>query len=135
MSLAAAVRDREGGLGAAVEDGGSNFSVGQRQLLCLARAALRGTKLLLMDEATANVDEGTDASIAAALRTAFPAATVLTVAHRLATVIDYELVCVLSEGRVAEFGAPAELLRAGAALPPRPAPMRRSTVPPGSCER
>jgi ABC-type multidrug transport system fused ATPase/permease subunit len=101
-----------------VEDAGANFSVGQRQLLCLARAALRGTRVLLMDEATANVDEGTDEQISTALRTAFPAATVITVAHRLATVIDYDFVCVLSEGRVAEFGAPHDLLREGAALAP-----------------
>ena len=116
VSLAGAVEAREGALGAAVEEGGSNWSVGQRQLLCLARAALRGTKMLLMDEATANVDEGTDALIAAALRTAFPAATILTVAHRLSTVIDFDTVVVLNEGRVAEFGAPHELLREGAAL-------------------
>jgi len=99
-----------GGLSAPIAEGGSNLSVGQRQLLCLARAVLRANPVLLMDEATANVDPATDAAIAAAVRTHFADATVVTIAHRLGTVIDADVVLVMGGGRALEFGHPHELL-------------------------
>ena len=99
-----------GGLDAEVTESGGNMSVGQRQLLCLARAILRANSVLLMDEATANVDPATDAAIASAIRTHFASATVITIAHRLGTVIDADLVLVIGEGRVLDFGSPHELL-------------------------
>jgi ABC-type multidrug transport system fused ATPase/permease subunit len=99
------------GLGCDVEDKGANFSVGQRQLLCLARALLRNSRILLLDEATASVDAESDALIHRILREEFRAATVLTIAHRLATIADADRVCVLDRGHVAEYDAPHTLLQ------------------------
>ncbi|KAM9779656.1 multidrug resistance-associated protein 1-like [Neosynchiropus ocellatus] len=91
-------------------EGGENLSVGQRQLLCLARALLRKTKVLVLDEATAAVDMETDNLIQSTIRTQFEDCTVLTIAHRLNTIMDYTRVLVLDHGRIKEFGAPEELL-------------------------
>lgn len=92
-----------------VAEEGGNWSAGQRQLLCLARASLRRSRLALADEATSACDAATDAAVQAAMRTAFEGATVLTVAHRLGTVAACDLILVLSAGRLAEMGPPAEL--------------------------
>ena len=93
-----------------VEEGGSNFSVGQRQLFCLARALLRPTCILLMDEVTANIDYQTDALIQESLRVHFSQHTIITIAHRINTIIDYDRVIVLKNGIIAEFDSPANLL-------------------------
>lgn len=93
-----------------VEEGGQNYSVGERQLLCLARVLLAKPKVLVMDEATASVDGETDAFIQGMLRTRFVGTTLLTVAHRLNTIMDYDSILVMDKGRAAEFGTPKELL-------------------------
>ncbi|KAJ3031489.1 UNVERIFIED_CONTAM: hypothetical protein HDU68_003429 [Siphonaria sp. JEL0065] len=104
------VSKSEGQLDGQVDSGGENLSVGERQLLCLSRAMLKTPKILIMDEATANVDYETDAMIQKALREDFKDATVLTIAHRLNTVIDYDRVMVLEKGNLAEFDSPKNLL-------------------------
>ncbi|KAL1778841.1 multidrug resistance-associated protein 1 [Sigmodon hispidus] len=92
-------------------EGGENLSVGQRQLVCLARALLRKTKILVLDEATAAVDLETDDLIQSTIRTQFDDCTVLTIAHRLNTIMDYTRVIVLDKGEVRECGSPSELLQ------------------------
>ncbi|XP_030653903.1 multidrug resistance-associated protein 1 [Nomascus leucogenys] len=92
-------------------EGGENLSVGQRQLVCLARALLRKTKILVLDEATAAVDLETDDLIQSTIRTQFEDCTVLTIAHRLNTIMDYTRVIVLDKGEIQEYGAPSDLLQ------------------------
>ncbi|TPP56724.1 hypothetical protein FGIG_04960 [Fasciola gigantica] len=104
------------GLQAPITASGANFSTGQRQLLALARAMLGGNRILVVDEATANVDPGTDFVIQKTIRSQFASCTVLTVAHRLHTVIDNELIVVMEGGRIVEVGAPHELLNPEVAL-------------------
>ncbi|XP_069467621.1 ATP-binding cassette sub-family C member 2 [Ambystoma mexicanum] len=94
-----------------VSEGGENLSVGQRQLLCLARALLRKSKILILDEATAAVDLETDNLIQTTIRNEFADCTVLTIAHRLHTIMDSNRVMVLDAGRIVEFDEPKELLR------------------------
>merc|ERR1712088_756297 len=93
-----------------VAEGGENLSVGQRQLVCLARALLRKTKILILDEATAAVDLETDDLIQATIRKEFKECTVLTIAHRLNTILDYDRIMVLDKGIIAEFDSPNSLL-------------------------
>ncbi|CAD5123707.1 DgyrCDS12027 [Dimorphilus gyrociliatus] len=99
-----------------VEASGSNFSAGERQLLCLARAMLRKNKILIIDEATANVDSNTDSLIQEVVRERFENCTVLTIAHRLETIIDSDRVFVVDAGRIAENDHPYNLLQNEAGL-------------------
>ncbi|XP_074103395.1 multidrug-Resistance like Protein 1 isoform X2 [Cotesia typhae] len=94
-----------------VSEGGDNLSVGQRQLICLARALLRKTKILILDEATAAVDLETDDLIQRTIREEFKDCTVLTIAHRLNTILDSDRVIVLDKGVITEFDKPENLLQ------------------------
>jgi len=105
------IDDLPQGLDSPVSEGGSNFSVGQRQLLCLARAILSQNKILVLDEATANIDRRTDQLLQEALEESFREGTILAVAHRLDTIIEFDYCMVLGGGKVLEYGSPAELIR------------------------
>eukprot|EP00076_Gallus_gallus_P042034 XP_025007572.1 canalicular multispecific organic anion transporter 1 isoform X2 [Gallus gallus] len=94
-----------------VSEGGENLSVGQRQLVCLARALLRKAKILILDEATAAVDLETDHLIQTTIRSAFADCTVLTIAHRLHTIMDSNRVMVMHAGKIVEFDSPEKLLQ------------------------
>ena len=105
------VSELEGQLQFTVSDAGSNFSVGEKQLFCLARALVRNNKVLMLDEATSNVDMLTDSVIQRIIRTHFRDATVLTIAHRLNTIIDADSIIVMGNGRVKECGTPWLMLQ------------------------
>ncbi|XP_054155290.1 ATP-binding cassette subfamily C member 4-like [Oppia nitens] len=111
VQLKHAVQELRGELDAELSEGGSNFSVGQRQLVCLARAILRSNRVLVLDEATANVDHQTDSLIQTTIRNKFSDCTVLTIAHRLNTIIDSHRVLVLDAGEIIEFDTPLALLQ------------------------
>jgi ABC-type multidrug transport system fused ATPase/permease subunit len=107
------VASMAGGLDALVGEGGEGLSVGQRQLLCLARAILRRARVVVLDEATASIDQATDALIQQSIRSDFGGqggSTLLTIAHRLSTVLDYDRIMVLDGGRLAEFDTPERLM-------------------------
>lgn len=110
VKLKEVISEMPAGLNTKISEGGTNFSVGQRQLVCLARAILRENKILVMDEATANVDPQTDALIQNTIRLKFANCTVLTIAHRLNTVMDSDRILVMDAGRCVEFASPHELL-------------------------
>ncbi|AOA60656.1 ABC type transmembrane transporter of MRP/CFTR family [Komagataella phaffii CBS 7435] len=99
------------GLDAKVSEGGLNLSVGQRQLMCLARALLNSSKILVLDEATAAVDVETDTLIQKTIRSEFKDRTILTIAHRLDTIMDSDKIVVMDKGEIKEFDTPANLLK------------------------
>ncbi|KTF77599.1 hypothetical protein cypCar_00047250 [Cyprinus carpio] len=111
VQLKAAVEDLPAKLETELAESGSNFSVGQRQLVCLARAILRKNRILIIDEATANVDPRTDELIQKTIRDKFKECTVLTIAHRINTIIDSDRILVLDAGRIHEYDAPHVLLQ------------------------
>ena len=96
-------------LDAVVEEEGLNFSLGQRQLMALARALVRGSQIIVCDEATSSVDMDTDQKIQKTMATAFRGKTLLCIAHRLKTIINYDRICVMDQGRIAELDAPLRL--------------------------
>ena len=104
------VNSLEAGLQNEIAEGGENMSIGQRQLICLARALLRKTKVLILDEATAAIDLETDDLIQATIRSEFKDCTILTIAHRLNTIMDYDRIMVLDNGSLIEFDSPKTLV-------------------------
>ena len=107
--MAGPVENHPDGLDRPLEEGGSNLSAGQRQLLCMARALLRKARVLVLDEATASIDMETDDLIQQTLREQLDGVTVVTIAHRLNTILDYDKVLVMDHGQLAEAGPPSEL--------------------------
>ncbi|KUI61105.1 Oligomycin resistance ATP-dependent permease YOR1 [Cytospora mali] len=96
-----------------VEEEGLNFSLGQRQLIALARVLVRGSRIVVCDEATSNVDLDTDEKIQRTMLEAFKGKTVLTIAHRIRTIINYDRICVMQQGQIIELGTPRELWELG----------------------
>ncbi|KAJ3656120.1 hypothetical protein Zmor_015218 [Zophobas morio] len=110
VKLKEAVSNMSGNLHSNLSEGGTNFSVGQKQLICLARAMLKNNNILILDEATANVDPQTDELLQSTIRKSFANCTVLTIAHRLHTIMDSDKVLVMDEGYAVEFDHPYVLL-------------------------
>ncbi|XP_050246580.1 ABC transporter C family member 3-like [Quercus robur] len=104
------VRKKEGKLDSTVSENGENWSVGQRQLVCLGRVLLKKSKVLVLDEATASVDTATDNLIQQTLRQHFSNCTVITIAHRITSVLDSDMVLLLSNGLIEEYDSPTRLL-------------------------
>lgn len=111
VHLKSVITNLNSGLETKMSEGGMNLSVGQKQLVCLARAIIRNNRILVMDEATANVDPSTDALIQETIRESFARCTVLTIAHRLHTIMDSDKVLVMDGGQVIEFDHPFALLQ------------------------
>jgi ABC-type multidrug transport system fused ATPase/permease subunit len=111
VKLREKVEDLTGALSHPLTSSSADLSVGEKQLVCLARALLKDCKILMMDEATANVDQVTDQFIQTQIRTHFKHITVITIAHRLQTVLDNDLIVVMHQGQAAEVGTPQELIQ------------------------
>ncbi|KAK1581098.1 hypothetical protein Q3G72_003061 [Acer saccharum] len=104
------VRKKEGKLDSKVTENGENWSMGQRQLVCLGRVLLKKSKVLVLDEATASVDTATDNLIQQTLRQHFTDCTVITIAHRITSILDSDMVLLLSQGLIEEYDSPTKLL-------------------------
>jgi len=113
VQLKKLVEDLPGQLEFKLKESGTNLSAGERQLVCLARALVQKSKIIIMDEATANVDFKTDRLIQEVIRDKFKDSTVVTIAHRLNTIVDYDKVLVLDGGPVVEFDTPNVLMKKG----------------------
>ncbi|KAI4348060.1 hypothetical protein L6164_008821 [Bauhinia variegata] len=105
------VEEKEKGLDTSVVEDGSNWSMGQRQLFCLGRALLRRSRILVLDEATASIDNATDLILQKTIRTEFADCTVITVAHRIPTVMDCTMVLAISDGKLVEYDEPVNLMK------------------------
>lgn len=105
------VEEKDDGLDSLVLQDGSNWSMGQRQLFCLGRALLKRSQILVLDEATASIDNATDAILQKTIRTEFAECTVITVAHRIPTVMDCTMVLGISDGLVVEYDEPLKLMQ------------------------
>ncbi|KAI9174576.1 hypothetical protein LWI28_019508 [Acer negundo] len=110
------IREKEEGLDSLVVEDGSNWSLGQRQLFCLGRALLKRSRILVLDEATASIDNATDSIIQKTIRREFADCTVITVAHRIPTVMDCNAVLAISDGRLVEYNEPAKLINMDGSL-------------------
>ncbi|TNJ29252.1 Multidrug resistance-associated protein 1 [Giardia muris] len=108
-----AIAARPEGLDTPVAEGGENFSLGQRQLLCIARALLCHSRIIVLDEATSQTDLETDRLVQRVIRSACEGRTIIAIAHRLDTVVDFDRIVVLKDGELAEVGSPKELFQAG----------------------
>ncbi|KAJ7969844.1 ABC transporter C family member 10-like [Quillaja saponaria] len=111
-----AVQEKEEGLDSLVVEDGSNWSMGQRQLFCLGRALLRRSRILVLDEATASIDNATDLILQRTIRTELADCTVITVAHRIPTVMDCTKVLAISEGKLVEYDEPMNLMKRESSL-------------------
>lgn len=111
VQLKSLIQEQNGKLHCKISEGGTNFSIGEKQLLCLARALLEKNKVIILDEATANVDFATDRLIQETIRSRFRSCTVITIAHRVDTILDYDRVLVFEGGKVVEFDKPKMLLK------------------------
>uniref|UniRef100_A0A151UIF5 ABC-type xenobiotic transporter n=1 Tax=Cajanus cajan TaxID=3821 RepID=A0A151UIF5_CAJCA len=109
--LREAIQEKEEGLNSSVVEDGSNWSMGQRQLFCLGRALLRRSRILVLDEATASIDNATDLILQKTIRTEFADCTVITVAHRIPTVMDCTMVLSISDGKLVEYDEPMSLMK------------------------
>ncbi|KAF0690854.1 Aste57867_17802 [Aphanomyces stellatus] len=116
VMLADRIAGVDGKLDSPVEENGENFSVGERQMLCMARALLRQARIVVMDEATAAIDHETDQNLQRVIRTEFASSTVLTIAHRLDTVLDADRIMVFDQGRLAQCDAPNALIGQGSGI-------------------
>ncbi|XP_042495750.1 ABC transporter C family member 3-like [Macadamia integrifolia] len=111
VQLGDKVRKKDGKLDSAVTENGENWSIGQRQLVCLGRVLLKRSKVLVLDEATASVDTATDYLIQQTLKQHFSMSTVITIAHRMTSILDIDMVLLLDNGVLLEYDSPAKLLK------------------------
>ncbi|KAF6206040.1 hypothetical protein GE061_017265, partial [Apolygus lucorum] len=113
VEMADFVGAQAGGLAMLIDDNGGNLSTGQKQLICLARGILRSNRIIVLDEATANVDKRTEDIIQRAMKISFSDSTVITIAHRIHTVMECDVIIVMENGRIKQIGPPYELIREG----------------------